>query len=71
MVTSTEPQVADTGKYSTKEAYTALGCSRSAFAQYVANGLIKYGERRSVKDCKGRPRKFFTGRAIKTLWRTL
>ena len=28
MVTATEPQVADTGKYSTKEAYTALGVSR-------------------------------------------
>lgn len=71
MVTSTEPQVADTGKYSTKEAYTALGVSRAAFAVYVAQGRIKYGERRHLKDRMGRPRKFFTGRAIKMLWRTL
>ncbi len=71
MVTAIEPQVADTAKYSTKEAYEALGVSRSAFAQYVAKGLIKYGERRTVNDRMGRPRKFFTGRAIKALWRTL
>ena len=71
MVTAIEPQVADTGKYSTKEAYEALGVSRSAFAAYVAQGRIKYGERRGQKDRMGRPRKFFTGRAIKMFWRTL
>lgn len=38
MVTAIEPQVADTAKYSTKEAYEALGVSRSAFAEYVAKG---------------------------------
>lgn len=71
MITPTEPQVADTGKYSTKEAYTALGVSRTAFAGYVAQGRIRYGERRHLKDRMGRPRKFFTGQAIKALWRTL
>ena len=71
MITAIEPQVADTGKYNTKEAYQALGVSRSQFAVYVAKGLIKYGLRRSQKDRMGNPRKFFTGRAIKALWRSL
>ena len=71
MITAIEPQVADTAKYSTKEAYEALGVSRSAFVAYVRKGMIKYSERRFTKDRMGRPRKFFTGRAIKALWRTL
>jgi len=70
MMTATEPLVADSGKYTTKEAYEALGISRSQFARYVKEGRICCGFRRQQKDRMGNPRKFFTGWQIKRLWRT-
>lgn len=70
-MTAKEPEVADTGKYSTKEAYEALGVSRSQFARYVRSGSISCCYRRRLKDRNGNPRKFFTGAQIKRLWRTM
>lgn len=63
--------VADTGKYTTRQAYEALGLSRSTFARYVSDGLIQCSYRRNQKDRMGNPRKYFTGYHIKKLWRTL
>lgn len=63
-MTATEPQVADTGRYSVTEAAKALGVHRTTLFQHTKAGAIKCGIRKSNN------RKFYTGADIKRLWKS-
>lgn len=65
MITATEPQCADAGRYSVTQACSLLGIHRSTLERYRAHNLIKAGFRAHTN------RKFYTGIEIKKLWRKL
>ena len=63
MITATEPEVTDTGRYSVKEAASALNISTRTLLNHTNEGLINYEIRKS------NGRKFFYGYEIKRYWR--
>lgn len=63
MITSEEPQVTATGKYTTMEACRKLGLCKDTLRRYRREGKIKCGFRRE----SGRP--FYTGAEIMRFWR--
>lgn len=65
MITATEPQCADAGRYSVTQTCALLGIHRSTLERYRAHNLIKAGFRINNH------RKFYTGIEIKKLWRKL
>lgn len=62
-MTSEEPKVAPTGKYSVKETCEKLGMHRNTLYRYTNKGKIKCGFRRSTL------RRFYTGAEILRFWR--
>lgn len=64
MITSTEPAIAPTGKYSIPETCKLLGIHRNTLRLYTQAGKIKCGFRRATG------RKFYTGREILRFWKT-
>lgn len=48
MITSTEPNVSATGRYSIGETCAALGIHRNTLCRYTEQGLIKCGFRRAA-----------------------
>ena len=63
-MTTTEPQVADTARFSQREAADILGIHRNTLRRYTEQHLIRCGYRRT----SGRP--YYTGRALRQLWRS-
>jgi DNA-binding transcriptional MerR regulator len=63
MITATEPQVVDTGRYSVKESASALNISTRTLLNHTNGGLI-HCEIRKVNG-----RKFYFGYEIKRYWR--
>lgn len=63
MITSIEPNVSDSGRYSVMETCAVLGIHRNSLRKYTEMGLIKCGFR------KLKARKFYTGREILKFWR--
>lgn len=65
LMTAIEPNVADTGRYSVKEASNALGIHRNTLERYRKAQRIHCGWRMTTG------RKYYTGAEIKKLWRTI
>lgn len=63
MITSVEPVVSETGRYSVTETCRILGIHRNTLQRYTENGRIKEGYRKATG------RKFYSGREILKLWR--
>lgn len=63
-MTPIEPQVADTARYSQRDAASILGIHRNTLRRYTEQNLIRVGYRKT----NGRP--YYTGRAIRQLWRS-
>lgn len=63
MITSKEPDVSATGRYSIGETCAALGIHRNTLCRYTEQGLIKCGFRRATA------RKFYLGQEILRFWR--
>ena len=63
MVTSEEPNVTPTGRYSVTETCRALGIHRNTLQRYTQEGKIKCGFRRNTL------RKFYAGVEILKFWR--
>lgn len=63
MITSTEPKVEASGRYSVSQASEALGIHRNTLRNYTEQGLIKCGFRRNAA------RKFYLGSEILKFWR--
>jgi len=61
-MTTTEPNVSETGRYPIGETAKLLGLNRTTVWRHVELGNIKPGTRKS------NDRKFFTGREIKRFW---
>lgn len=64
MVTSVEPQVSLTGRYSVKQTCEALGIHRNTLRRYTDEGYIKCGFRRETA------RKFYPGQEILRFWKS-
>ena len=62
-MTATEPEVVDTGRYSTTETCKLLKLSFNTVMKYTKEGQIKHGVRKS------NGRKFYTGTDIKKFWK--
>ena len=65
MITSTEPNVAITGRYSIPETCKALGIHRNTLRLYTLEGKIKCGFRKASR------KKFYTGAEILKFWRAV
>jgi len=63
-MTPNEPQVADTARYSQREAARLLGIHPNTLRRYTESGKVGCGFHRT----NGRP--FYMGREIKRLWRS-
>lgn len=63
-MTPIEPTCPDTARYSLADAARLLGVHRNTLYNHTKQLKIKVGYRRS----NGRP--FYTGRALKTYWRS-
>lgn len=63
MITSIEPNVNESGRYSVTQASQALGIHRNTLRGYTDAGLIKCGFRRESG------RKFYEGREIIRFWK--
>ena len=63
MMTTVEPKVEATGRYSVTQASAALGIHRNTLRGYTEQGLIKCGFRRQTA------RKFYLGSEILRFWR--
>lgn len=63
MITYSEPNVSDTGRYSVTETCNVLGIHRNTLRRYTDQGLIKCGFRKQTA------RKFYAGREILKFWR--
>lgn len=63
MITPFEPQVIDTGRYSTMETCRLLGVHRNTLQRYTEKGLIRCGFRKSTG------RKYYLGSEILRFWR--
>lgn len=64
MITSNEPEVNETGRYSVMQTCELLGIHRNTLRYYTTNGIIKCGFR------KGNSRKFYLGREIMRFWKS-
>lgn len=64
-MTTTEPTLADAGRYNVTQTCAALGIHRNTLERYRLAHKIKCGWRMTTG------RKFYTGAEIKKLWRTL
>lgn len=64
MITSLEPSVCATGRYSPKETCEALGIHRHTLSRYTEQGYIKCGFRRASM------RKFYLGSEIVRFWKS-
>lgn len=62
-MTTEEPNVSLTGRYSIGEASALLGVSRNTLRGYADRGLIRFGIRRESM------RRFFEGREILRFWK--
>lgn len=62
-MTVTEPDVIETGRYSSKEACEKLGISKPTLWAHTNSGKIRFGIRKS------NGRKFYTGADIKKYWK--
>jgi len=62
-MTSTEPIVAVTGRYSVKDASIILGIDRKTLWRHTTEGQIKSGFRRANR------RRFYTGSEILRYWK--
>ena len=69
MVTSVEPKVDLSGRYSINETCQALGIHRHTLRAYVKAGLIRPYYNRNVKE-KVFPRTRFLGSEILRFWRS-
>ena len=65
MLVNEEPRCADDGRYNVTQACALLGIHRNTLERYRKAQAIKYGWRRYTQ------RKFYTGKEIKKLWRTI
>ena len=63
MITSNEPSVNATGRYSVTQTCEHLGVHRNSLRNYTNAGLIKCGFR------KGSYRKFYEGKEIIKFWK--
>lgn len=63
-MTPIEPIVSDAARYSQREAADLLGIHRNTLRRYTEQNLIRVGFRKT----NGRP--YYTGRAIRQLWRS-
>lgn len=63
MITTLEPEVVDTGRYSVKETARSLSINPKTLYNHVNQGLISYGIRKS-NGCK-----YFMEYEIKRYWR--
>lgn len=63
-VTSNEPKVIATSRYSINETCELLGITRKTLQKYTMFGLIKCGLRKATM------KKFYTGLEIMKFWRT-
>ena len=63
-MTTTTPNINETGRYSIGEASALLGIHRNSLRKYTEQGLIKCGYRRT------NARRFYTGAELLRLWRT-
>lgn len=62
-MTSEEPRVSQTGRYSINETAELLCIHRNSLRTYTDKGLIKCGFRKATM------RKFYTGNEILAFWR--
>lgn len=63
-MSTAEPNVSDSGRYSIGEAAKILGVHRNTLRQHTNQGLIKCGFRRQNM------RRFYTGVEIKKYWKS-
>lgn len=63
MMTSIEPKVEASGRYTVGQASEALGIHRNTLRNYTEQGLIKCGFRKQTA------RKFYLGSEILKFWR--
>lgn len=63
MITSLEPQCADSGRYNTNETAKILGLHINTIRKHADEGYIRFGIRKSNN------RRFFLGAEIKKYWR--
>ena len=63
MITTEEPKVKETGRYSVQQTSAVLGIHRNTLRSYTEQGLIKCGFR------KVNYRKFYEGREIIRFWK--
>ena len=63
MITATEPNVIESGRYSITQTCAALGIHRNTLNRYTESGLIRCGFR------KENMRKFYKGSEILRFWR--
>lgn len=61
-MTTTIPQVPDTGRFNVAQTSLLLGINRSTLRRYTDAGLIRCGFR------KTNYKKFYTGQEIKRFW---
>ena len=65
MITAIEPKCADDGRYSVMQTCSLLGITRNTLEKYRTLNLIRAGFRKATG------RKYYIGKDIKKLWRTL
>ena len=63
MITSEEPTVSSTGRYTVTQTCEILGIHRNTLREYTSSGRIKCGFRRESA------RKFYEGKEIIRFWR--
>lgn len=63
MITSIEPKVSDSGRYTVTETCRALGIHKDTLRKYTDENRIKCGFRRDSY------RKFYKGSEIKRFWK--
>ena len=63
-MTSTEPQIALTGRYTTRETARIFGVSARTLQRWATDGKIRFGVRRANN------RRFYTGAEIMRCWKS-
>ena len=63
MITSEEPTVSSTGRYTVTQTCEILGIHRNTLREYTSSGRIKCGFRRESA------RKFYEGKELIRFWR--
>ena len=64
MITSEEPKVSPTGRYSIGQASAVLGIHRNTLFRYTEQGFIRCGYRRNTL------KKFYSGSEIIRFWKS-